>query len=235
MKLALGLLLLTLPGFFAARRIRGVPPAKDDQVSAAMKMVSAALAKQPQAAEDTHVPSALTKRGNHSVLDVGFSTFEAEVARLGAEDLQRLNATGNLTEQSRKAAAIAFREAFRSVKQEVANAWMELKPEKRDLFVMKVREKFEGLFKEGEVSISKALDSHLKLLFAASPKVRAVKGDPVELLTRALKSPLKLMGSRLHDYEDLIYMSNIFLKFREKRRRTKELSALEDSAAVWVQ
>lgn len=53
---------------------------------------------------------------------------------------------------------------------------------------------------------------------------------------QALRSPLQRLGSRLHDYEDMIYMSNIFIKFQEKHHRTKkELSALEDAAAVWVQ
>lgn len=168
MKLLLALIFvaLLLPTCLHARRVRGgrADPVKDDKVSAAMKMVGAAMASLSKTAEPGPAPPpGLTKVGNHSVLDVGFGAFEAEVAKMAADALGKLNATGNVTEEGRKATANAFKEVFRPVKQEVAKSWMELKPEKRDLFVMKVKSQFVGLFKDGAPAVSRALDLHLKL------------------------------------------------------------------------
>lgn len=232
----------------ARRRVRGAPAATppaaatekkqektEDGVSAAMKMVGAAMAKAAPKPEDEGPapPPSLTRVGNHSVLDVGFGTFEEKVAKMAEEALRKMNITDrDPTTEGKEVAKMAFREAFLPVKKEVAKSWTELKPEKRDLFTFKVKTQFMDLFKDAEPKISKAFEpSHLKIYLNVQKKGET----PVDILSHVLKSPLKTLGSRLHDYEDLIYMSNIFLKFREQHRRTKELSTLEGDVTVFVQ
>jgi hypothetical protein len=102
----------------------------------------------------------------------------------------------------------------RPIKQAIGQNWVKLKEEKRDDYIQMLKSKFGSIYD----------DSYSSFLKHVTNVVKAGDGGMQSLEKRekavddALQSPSKLFFKSLHDYEELLYMSNIFLQFQKKMR-----------------
>jgi hypothetical protein len=101
----------------------------------------------------------------------------------------------------------------RPIKQAIGQNWVKLKEEKRDDYIQMLKSKFAGIYEDSTSSFLKHVTN-----------VAEAGGDLVSLDVRekglddALQAPARLFFKSLKDYEELLYMSNIFLQFQKKVR-----------------
>jgi hypothetical protein len=101
----------------------------------------------------------------------------------------------------------------RPIKQAIGQNWVKLKEEKRDDYINMLKIKFGEIYDDSYSSFLK----HVTHVVEAGEDV--MKLDKREhLLDDALQSPSRLFFKSLKDYEELLYMSNIFLQFQKKMR-----------------
>jgi hypothetical protein len=99
----------------------------------------------------------------------------------------------------------------RPIKVAIGQNWVKLKEEKRDDYINMLKSKFADIYDDSLKSFVKHASSVVE--------VKGLKLDAREKsLDYALQAPSKLFFKSLKDYEELLYMSNIFLQFRAKGR-----------------
>jgi hypothetical protein len=160
--------------------------------------------------------SLLRSENNGVTLDVGLDRFVQNLTAL------LTNAT---VSHIAKADEASFRQFLvadvskilsngtRPIKQAIGQNWVRLKEEKRDNYIQMLNSKFAEIYDDSMASFLKHAGSVLE------------EGDGTmsldareKSLDYALQSPSHLFFKSLKDYEELLYMSNIFLQFQSKGR-----------------
>jgi hypothetical protein len=99
----------------------------------------------------------------------------------------------------------------RPIKQAIGQNWVKLKEEKRDDYIQMLKSKFAEIYDDSYASFVK----HVTTVVSVDGANLEVREKSVD---EALQSPSHLFFKSLKDYEELLYMSNIFLQFQKKIR-----------------
>jgi hypothetical protein len=153
-------------------------------------------------------------RSGGVTLDVGLDRFIQNLtSELG-------NATEPLVPTKDRAAfhdivakdvALALANGSKTVKMAIGKNWVQLKEEKRDSYIKMVQDKFSSIFADSLTSFK----SHVGLVVKAGAELpdNAARQKTFDY---ALQAPSKLLFKQLQDYQELLYMSSIFLQFHSK-------------------
>jgi len=98
----------------------------------------------------------------------------------------------------------------RPIKMAIGQNWVKLKEEKRDDYINMLNSKFADIYNDTTSSFLKHVTSVVVAGEGASLDKREKGVDD------ALQAPSRLFFKSLKDYEELLYMSNIFLQFQKK-------------------
>jgi len=99
----------------------------------------------------------------------------------------------------------------RPIKQAIGQNWVKLKEEKRDDYIQMLTKKFAEIYDDSYASFLK----HVTNVVAVGTRSLNATEKGVD---DALQSPSRLFFKSLKDYEELLYMSNIFLQFHQSKR-----------------
>jgi hypothetical protein len=157
--------------------------------------------------------SFLRSENSGVTLDVGLDKFVQNLT------VQLANATASHTAGANDTAFQKFLKAdvsniisngTRPIKQAIGQNWVKLKEEKRDDYINMLKSKFAEIYGDSMASFVK----HAGNIAEAGAGMSLEKREAS--LDRALQSPSRLFFKSLKDYEELLYMSNIFLQFQKK-------------------
>merc|ERR1712100_824377 len=98
----------------------------------------------------------------------------------------------------------------RPIKVAIGQNWVKLKEEKRDDYIQMLKSKFADIYDDSTASFLK----HATSVVTESNGMSLDKRE--KNIDYALQAPSRLFFKSLKDYEELLYMSNIFLQFQKK-------------------
>jgi hypothetical protein len=166
-----------------------------------------------------------TKPQQQTTIDVGLDSFLQNLTHeLVANTTGNVGANASVPSFDAAVASAVEQDvkaALLPVKKEIAAHWMDLKPEKRDEYVVMLKAKFAEL-------LHGATDPFLRHATIKFHTAKDLASDHVAKdLEYVMKTPTSRLVSSLKDYTDLLYMSNIFLSFHEKHHTQQASVFLE--------
>jgi hypothetical protein len=159
--------------------------------------------------------SLLRGESNGVTLDVGLDRFVQNLTVL-LTNATASHLAGNDSAAFEKFLAVDVSKILsngtRPIKQAIGQNWVKLKEEKRDNYIQMLTSKFADIYDDSMASFVK----HVSSVVQAGDGMTLEKRE--KNVDYALQAPSHLFFKSLKDYEELLYMSNIFLQFHQSKR-----------------